>query len=171
MAIRRLPTTDHADVLDRVLDKGIVIDARVKVSVAGLELVGIDANVIVASLPTYLRLCESLGTPMNVEALPRARRQARPSRVEPAAATSSDAPASPRPAISGAAASSGPTVNGAPESPRPVVRRRRVRTARTAALVIQRCAQGCSFTRSARRVPRSVQCPYDGARVCELVTA
>src|SRR5262245_38690415 len=97
MAIRRLPTTDHLDILDRVLDKGIVIDARVKISVAGLELIGVDANVIVASLPTYLRLCQSLGTATSAKALP-GRWRARPSLVEPAATTSSDVPASPRPA-------------------------------------------------------------------------
>jgi len=40
-------------VLDRVLDKGIVIDARLRVALAGVDLVGIDARVVVASLETY----------------------------------------------------------------------------------------------------------------------
>ena len=40
------------DVLDRVLDKGIVIDAYVRVSLAGLDLVNVDARVVVASVDT-----------------------------------------------------------------------------------------------------------------------
>jgi hypothetical protein len=42
------------DVLDRVLDKGIVIDAWVRVSVVGIELVTVEARVVVASIATYL---------------------------------------------------------------------------------------------------------------------
>ena len=48
------------DVLDRVLDKGIVIDAAVRVSVAGIELLGVDARVVVASIETYLLHAETL---------------------------------------------------------------------------------------------------------------
>jgi hypothetical protein len=43
------------DALDRVLDKGIVIDAWVKVSVVGLDLLTVEARVVVASIETYLR--------------------------------------------------------------------------------------------------------------------
>jgi len=43
------------DVLDRVLDKGIVIDAWMRVSVAGLDLITVEARVVVASIETYLR--------------------------------------------------------------------------------------------------------------------
>ena len=43
------------DVLDRVLDKGIVIDAWVRVSVVGLDLITVRARVVVASIDTYLR--------------------------------------------------------------------------------------------------------------------
>ena len=49
------------DVLDRILDKGIVIDAWGRVSVAGIDLIGIDALVVVASIQTYLHYAESLG--------------------------------------------------------------------------------------------------------------
>ena len=42
------------DVLDRVLDKGIVIDAWVRVSLAGIDLITVDARVVVASIETYL---------------------------------------------------------------------------------------------------------------------
>lgn len=48
------------DVLDRVLDKGIVIDAAVRVSVVGVELLGVDARVVVASIETYLRHADTL---------------------------------------------------------------------------------------------------------------
>jgi hypothetical protein len=48
------------DVMDRVLDKGIVIDAAVRVSVAGVELLGVDARVVVASIETYLRHADTI---------------------------------------------------------------------------------------------------------------
>ena len=47
-------TANIIDVLDRVLDKGIVIDAWVSVSVVGIELVTVQARVVVASIGTYL---------------------------------------------------------------------------------------------------------------------
>ncbi len=49
------------DVLDRVLDKGIVIDGWGRVAVAGIDLIEIDAWVVVASIHTYLNYAESLG--------------------------------------------------------------------------------------------------------------
>jgi hypothetical protein len=49
------------DVLDRVLDKGIVIDGWGRVSVAGIDLITIDGWVVVASIHTYLQHAESLG--------------------------------------------------------------------------------------------------------------
>lgn len=49
------------DVLDRVLDKGIVIDGWGRVSVAGIDLITIDGWVVVASIHTYLQYAESLG--------------------------------------------------------------------------------------------------------------
>jgi hypothetical protein len=49
------------DVLDRVLDKGIVIDAWGRVSVAGIDLVGLEMKVVVASIETYLRYADALG--------------------------------------------------------------------------------------------------------------
>lgn len=50
-----------AEVIDRVLDKGIVIDAFVKVSLVGIELIAIEARVIVASVETYLKYAEAIG--------------------------------------------------------------------------------------------------------------
>ena len=49
------------DVLDRVLDKGIIIDGWSSVAVAGIDLINIDAWVVVASIQTYLQYAESLG--------------------------------------------------------------------------------------------------------------
>ncbi len=49
------------DVLDRVLDKGIIIDAWVRVSLVGIDLLTVEARVVVASIDTYLRYSEALG--------------------------------------------------------------------------------------------------------------
>lgn len=56
MALERTPAQEsYYDVLERVLEKGIVIDAAVQISVAGLEVLRLDAWVVVASIETYLR--------------------------------------------------------------------------------------------------------------------
>ncbi len=49
-----------AEVIDTILDKGLVIDAFVRVSLVGIELVTIDARVVVASVDTYLRFAEAV---------------------------------------------------------------------------------------------------------------
>ena len=49
-----------ADVIDTILDKGLVIDAYVRVSVVGIELLTIDARVVIASVDTYLRFAEAV---------------------------------------------------------------------------------------------------------------
>ncbi len=53
--------TSLIDVLDRVLDKGIVIDAWVRVSLVGIDLITVEARVIVASIDTYIRYSEAVG--------------------------------------------------------------------------------------------------------------
>jgi hypothetical protein len=53
--IERTGTTSVIDVLDRVLDKGIVIDAWMRISLCGLDLMTIDTRVLVASIETYLK--------------------------------------------------------------------------------------------------------------------
>ncbi|PAF23598.1 gas vesicle protein GvpA [Terribacillus saccharophilus] len=50
-----------ADVIDRILDKGIVIDAFVRVSVVGIEILTIEARVVIASVDTWLRYAEAVG--------------------------------------------------------------------------------------------------------------
>jgi hypothetical protein len=54
--------TSLIDVLDRVLDKGIVIDAWVRVSLVGIDLITVEARVVVASIETYLKYSEAVGT-------------------------------------------------------------------------------------------------------------
>jgi gas vesicle structural protein len=51
-------TASLVDVFDRVLDKGIVIDAWVRVSVVGLDLITVRARVVVASIETHLRYAD-----------------------------------------------------------------------------------------------------------------
>jgi gas vesicle structural protein len=53
--------TSLIDVLDRVLDKGIVIDAWVRVSLVGIDLITVEARVIVASIDTYIKYSEAVG--------------------------------------------------------------------------------------------------------------
>jgi hypothetical protein len=57
--LQRPAPSGLADVIEILLDKGIVIDAYVRVSVVGIELLTIDARVVVASADTYLRFAEA----------------------------------------------------------------------------------------------------------------
>ena len=77
MAVERSPSgSSLIDVLDRVLDKGIVIDAWVRVSLVGIDLVTVEARIVVASIDTYLKYSEAVGITSPVsrprEALPSA---------------------------------------------------------------------------------------------------
>ena len=61
MVIERTSARDNiVDVLDRVLDKGVVVDAWVRVSLVGIELVTVEARVVIASIETYLNYAPSL---------------------------------------------------------------------------------------------------------------
>ena len=78
MAIRRsLPGQDGTliDVLDRVLDKGIVISGWGRLSVVGLDLMGFEGRIVVASIETHLRYAEELGL-IAADARPRLTSQA-----------------------------------------------------------------------------------------------
>jgi hypothetical protein len=55
-----------ADVVEVILDKGLVIDAYVRVSLVGIELLTIDARIVIASVDTYLRFAEAVGR-LNIE--------------------------------------------------------------------------------------------------------
>jgi gas vesicle structural protein len=59
--LQRAPSPSGlAEVLDVILDKGLVIDAFVRVSVIGIELLTIDARIVIASVDTYLRFAEAV---------------------------------------------------------------------------------------------------------------
>src|SRR4026208_2039357 len=62
MAVERAAGgTSLIDVLDRGLDKGVVIDAGVRVSLVGIDLITVEARVVVASIDTYLKYSEAVG--------------------------------------------------------------------------------------------------------------
>jgi gas vesicle structural protein len=59
--LQRAPSPSGlADVLDVILDEGLVIDAYVRVSVIGIEVLTIDARIVIASVDTYLRFAEAV---------------------------------------------------------------------------------------------------------------
>ena len=58
---RRNAGSSLVDVLDRVLDKGIVIDAYVRVTLVGIDLIGVEARIVVASVETYLKYSDQIG--------------------------------------------------------------------------------------------------------------
>ncbi len=49
------------EVLDRVLDKGIVIDAWARVSLVGIEILAVEARIVIASVETWLRYADAVG--------------------------------------------------------------------------------------------------------------
>src|ERR1700712_2995322 len=57
--VQKAPQGGLAEVLDLILDKGLVIDAFVKVSLVGIEILTIDARIVVASVDTFLRFAEA----------------------------------------------------------------------------------------------------------------
>ena len=62
MAIEKVNASSSlAEVIDRILDKGIVIDAWVRVSLVGIELLAVEARVVIAGVDTYLKYAEAVG--------------------------------------------------------------------------------------------------------------
>ncbi|MBR8841105.1 MAG: gas vesicle structural protein GvpA [Stigonema ocellatum SAG 48.90 = DSM 106950] len=62
MAVEKTNSSSSlAEVIDRILDKGIVVDAWVRVSLVGIELLAIEARIVIASVETYLRYAEAVG--------------------------------------------------------------------------------------------------------------
>jgi hypothetical protein len=59
--IERPRPSGLADVIEVILDKGLVIDAYVRVSLIGIEILTIDARIVIASVDTYLRFAEAVG--------------------------------------------------------------------------------------------------------------
>ena len=58
--VARSSSSGLYDVLELILDKGLVIDLYVRVAVIGIELVTIDARIVIASVDTYLRFAEAV---------------------------------------------------------------------------------------------------------------
>jgi hypothetical protein len=62
MAVEKaIGSTSLAEVIDRILDKGIVVDAWVRLSVVGIEILALEARAVVASVETYLKYAEAIG--------------------------------------------------------------------------------------------------------------
>ncbi|MBC8162390.1 MAG: gas vesicle structural protein GvpA [Roseiflexaceae bacterium] len=62
MAVEKVNASSSlAEVVDRILDKGLVIDAWVRVSLVGIELLAIEARVVIAGVDTYLKYAEAIG--------------------------------------------------------------------------------------------------------------
>jgi hypothetical protein len=62
MAVEKtIASSSMVEVVDRILDKGVVIDAWVRVSLVGIELLAIETRAVVASVETYLKYAEAIG--------------------------------------------------------------------------------------------------------------
>jgi hypothetical protein len=62
MAIEKsVASSSIAEVVDRILDKGIVIDAFVRIALVGIELIAIEARVVIASVETWLKYADAIG--------------------------------------------------------------------------------------------------------------
>ncbi|MEK7873321.1 MAG: gas vesicle structural protein GvpA [Chloroflexota bacterium] len=62
MSVEKSNASDSlAEVVDRILDKGVVVDAWVRVSLVGIEILAIEARIVVASVDTYLKYAEAVG--------------------------------------------------------------------------------------------------------------
>jgi hypothetical protein len=71
MAVEKaIASSSLVEVVDRILDKGIVVDAWVRISLVGIELLAIEARVVVASVETFLKYAEAVGltSPIAAEA-------------------------------------------------------------------------------------------------------
>jgi hypothetical protein len=58
---KSVDSSSLAEVIDRILDKGVVIDIWVRVSLVGIELLTIDARIVIASVDTWLKYAEAVG--------------------------------------------------------------------------------------------------------------
>ncbi|MDE5094037.1 MAG: gas vesicle structural protein GvpA [Trichodesmium sp. St11_bin5] len=62
MAVENVNSSSSlAEVIDRILDKGVVVDAWIRLSLVGIELLTIEARIVVASVETYLKYAEAVG--------------------------------------------------------------------------------------------------------------
>ena len=58
---KNMDSSSLAEVVDRLLDKGIVIDAWVRISLVGIEILSVEARIVIASVETYLKYAEAIG--------------------------------------------------------------------------------------------------------------
>ncbi|MBI4530701.1 MAG: gas vesicle structural protein GvpA [Candidatus Latescibacteria bacterium] len=58
---KSMDSSSLAEVVDRILDKGIVVDAWARISLVGIEILAIEARVVVASVDTFLKYAEAVG--------------------------------------------------------------------------------------------------------------
>ena len=62
MAVEKaIASSSLVEVIDRILDKGIVVDAWIRISLVGIELLAIEARVVVAGVDTWLKYAEAVG--------------------------------------------------------------------------------------------------------------
>lgn len=62
MAVEKaMGSSSIVEVIDRILDKGVVVDAWARVSLVGIEILAIEARVVVASVETWLKYAEAVG--------------------------------------------------------------------------------------------------------------
>jgi gas vesicle structural protein len=62
MAVEKtIASSSLVEVIDRILDKGVVVDAWVRVSLVGIEILAVEARVVIASVETYLKYAEAIG--------------------------------------------------------------------------------------------------------------
>lgn len=62
MAVEKsMASSSLVEVIDRILDKGVVIDAWLRLSLVGIELLAIEARVVIASVETFLKYAEAVG--------------------------------------------------------------------------------------------------------------
>jgi len=58
---KTMDSSSLAEVVDRILDKGIVVDAWARISLVGIEILAVEARVVIASVDTYLKYAEAVG--------------------------------------------------------------------------------------------------------------
>jgi len=85
------------DLIDRILDKGIVIDAWARISVLSIELITVEARVVVASVETYLRYAEAIGNTALASQPPRQQVQQQQGAQQQVGAQQAQSPALPQP--------------------------------------------------------------------------
>jgi hypothetical protein len=68
MVEKAIASSSLVEVVDRILDKGVVVDAWVRVSLVGIEILAIEARVVIASVETFLKYAEAVGLTAAAEA-------------------------------------------------------------------------------------------------------